>query len=118
MAKSKQRSKAIEDITSLLTPASIRLHCERNACPPQVLLEACFLSSAAWAAAPSVTAEKVSVAGARAECFLTSPAWAAAPAQIPASDKVSVLSGEVTQMLKAAGLPLDQFWTRTSAGLV
>ena len=53
-----------------------------------------------------------------AECFLTSPAWAAAPAQPPASDKVSVLSGEVTQMSKAAGLPLDQFWIRTSAGLV
>ena len=53
-----------------------------------------------------------------AECFLTSPVWAVAPAQTPASDKVSVLSGEVTQMSKAAGLPLDQFWTRTLAGLV
>ena len=53
-----------------------------------------------------------------AECFLTSPAWAAAPAQTLASDKVSVLSDEDTQMSKAAGLPLDQFWTRTSAGLV
>ena len=53
-----------------------------------------------------------------AECFLTSPVWAAAHAQTPVSDKVSLLSGEVTQMSKAAGLPLDQFWRRTSAGLV
>ena len=30
-------------------------------------LEACFLSSAAWVAAPSVTAEKFSVAGVRGE---------------------------------------------------
>ena len=37
-------------------------------------LEACFLSSAAWAAAPSVTAENFSVAGVRGEVTVTSKA--------------------------------------------
>ena len=51
-------------------------------------------------------------------CFLISEAWAATPEDTPASERISEFSGEVTQKSKAAGLPSDQFWTRTSAGLL
>ena len=38
--------------------------------------------------------------------------------QTPTSEKGSILSGEVTQMSKAAGMPLVKFWTRTFISLM
>ena len=48
----------------------------------------------------------------------TSDAIAADPLATPASVKVVRLSGEVTVRSKAAGLPIIQFCTRISAGLL
>ena len=52
--------------------------------------------------------------GSLALCFLPSVARAADPADTPASIRVCVLSGEVTEMSKAAVLPVAQLDNRKS----
>ena len=56
--------------------------------------------------------------GSLALCFLPSVARAADPADTPASIRVCVLSGDVTEMSKAAVLPVAQLVNRRSAGQV
>ena len=51
-------------------------------------------------------------------CFLDSAAFAATPAEIPASETILGLSGEVTVMSKAAVSLIPQLDTRISAGLI
>ena len=51
-------------------------------------------------------------------CFLSSVARAAEPADTPASIKVRVLSGEVTDILKAAVLSVARLVAKRSAGWV
>ena len=56
--------------------------------------------------------------GSLALCFLPSVARAADPADTPASIRACVLSGQVTEMSKAAVLPVALLVNRRSAGQV